>query len=37
MARDLNLDMRWQDQNVVKKDGQWTVDGYVQLTLSIRR
>lgn len=22
-----DLNMRWQDQNVVKKDGQWTVDG----------
>lgn len=27
MAPDLN--MRWQDQKVVKEDGEWTVDGYV--------
>ncbi|KAF4976524.1 hypothetical protein FZEAL_6816 [Fusarium zealandicum] len=23
----VDLSLRWQDQNVVKKDGQWTVDG----------
>ncbi|KAM0425923.1 hypothetical protein ACHAPT_008861 [Fusarium lateritium] len=23
----VDLNLRWQDQNVVKKDGQWTVDG----------
>ncbi|RSL47998.1 hypothetical protein CDV31_010323 [Fusarium ambrosium] len=23
----VDLKLRWQDQNVVKKDGQWTVDG----------
>lgn len=26
MAPDMNA--RWQDQNVVKKDGRWSVDGY---------
>ncbi|KAK2668949.1 Cupin 1 [Fusarium oxysporum f. sp. vasinfectum] len=23
----VDMNLRWQDQNVVKKDGQWTVDG----------
>lgn len=25
----VDLNLRWEDQNVVKKDGQWTVDGCV--------
>jgi hypothetical protein len=29
MPTDVHTDMRWQDQNVVKKDGQWSVDGFV--------
>lgn len=28
MPTDADSTLRWQDQNVVKKDGQWTVDGY---------
>ena len=27
MTPDLNMDMKWEDQNIVKKNGQWTVDG----------
>ncbi|EXA30032.1 hypothetical protein FOVG_18539 [Fusarium oxysporum f. sp. pisi HDV247] len=23
----VDLNLQWQDQNVIKKDGQWTVDG----------
>lgn len=29
MAPALDMTMRWQDQNVVKVNGFWTVDGYV--------
>lgn len=27
----VDLNLRWEDQNVVKKDGFWTVDGFVRL------
>jgi len=27
MAPSLDMNLRWQDQNVVKSNGQWTVDG----------
>ncbi len=23
----VDFNLKWEDQNVVKKDGQWTVDG----------
>jgi hypothetical protein len=31
----VDLNLRWQDQNVIKKDGEWTVDGcaaYIKLS-----
>ncbi|KAF5002237.1 hypothetical protein FDECE_10680 [Fusarium decemcellulare] len=31
----VDLNLRWQDQNVVKKDGQWTVDGRPTVSVAV--
>ncbi|EWY89706.1 hypothetical protein FOYG_10508 [Fusarium oxysporum NRRL 32931] len=31
----VDFNLRWQDQNVVKKDGQWTVDGRPTVSVAV--
>ncbi|KAH6988284.1 hypothetical protein BKA56DRAFT_578595 [Ilyonectria sp. MPI-CAGE-AT-0026] len=31
----VDLNLQWQDQNVVKKDGQWTIDGRPTVSVAV--